>query len=116
MCEYCDHIARDRERLKNHKSFYHENLKHQCDYCDFKTALRKDLKLHRDEVHPDWKLLKKLQKTKCDLCDFVAKRPERLVGHFKREHGPKYPCDECNKTYLDNKKLQVQLLVLTTKD
>ena len=106
ICEYCDHIARDKERLKKHKIFYHENLKHFCDYCDFKTALGKDLKLHRDEVHPDWKLLKKLQKIKCEQCDFVAKRPERLIGHIKREHGPKYPCDECNKIFLDPEKLQ----------
>ena len=106
-CNNCDHIAKNSERLKKHKSFHHENLKHQCDYCDFKTATNKDMKIHRDKVHPDWKVLKKLKKITCDQCDFVAKRPERLAGHIKREHGPKYLCDECEKTYLSPEKLEV---------
>lgn len=107
MCDQCDHLARDMERLQKHKIFHHENLKHHCDYCDFKTAFNKDIKIHRDEVHPDWRLLKMLKKVTCDQCDFVAKRPERLAGHKKREHGPKYPCDECEKVYLNPDKLEV---------
>ena len=106
-CDKCDHIARDAARLQKHKRFNHDNLKHQCDYCDFRTTFHKDNEIHRNEVHPEWKILKKLKKITCDECDFVAKRPERLAGHKKREHGEKYPCDECDKTYMNPDKLEV---------
>jgi len=109
-CDQCDHIARDVGRLQKHKHFFHEN-KHDCHLCDFKTTLRQNLETHIREVHPypERMLQKKLQdkqNSMCDQCDFVAKRPERLAGHKKREHGKRLPCDECKNSYLDPERLE----------
>jgi hypothetical protein len=112
-CDECDHIARDTERLENHKKRHHnkhqneEDLKHHCEYCDFKTKFPRSLENHRREEHPNWKSIRKLQRLACDQCDFVGKRPEYLDKHKKREHGIKYPCDQCGASYLDLDKLEV---------
>ena len=112
-CDQCGHIARDVGRLEKHKAFYHDN-NHCCNHCEFKTNLRQELEAHLKVAHTDVKLKKQLEKkaTKlgklsCDQCDFVAKRPERLEGHKKREHGNRYYCDLCKSSYLDLEKLNL---------
>jgi len=106
-CDQCDHIAKNVDRLQKHKHFSHEN-KHDCHLCNFKTTLRQKLETHIRELHPypERRLQKKLQNIMCDQCDFVAKRPERLAGHKKREHGKRLPCDECKNSYLDPERLE----------
>merc|ERR1719186_2484662 len=106
-CNECDHIARDKDQLIAHKKHKHKNLKHHCEYCDFKTAVLRSLRDHRIEEHPDWKAIRRLKSLSCDQCDFVGKRPEYLEKHKKREHGIKYPCDQCGASYLDLDKLEV---------
>ena len=72
------------------------------------TAIRKDLESHGNEAHPDWKLHRRMKQRICDQCYFVTTRKETLAFHKKtlefhkkKEHGVKYPCEECDKVYLE---------------
>ena len=106
-CDQCGHIAKTSERLSIHKQKH--TKKYSCRFCSFEAEIQKEMKNHIDEEHPTRKYeqTKKLVKLICDECEFVAKRPIRLTNHIRKFHMPKYPCEECGKTFLTIEKLLI---------
>ena len=90
-CDECDHVAKSKFNLNQHKQARHGSRSFFCPECDYTATTMKYLKDHIESIHME-------KKYKCDFCDFFASLPRLLRKHVKAVHGDVIECDECDYT------------------
>ncbi|XP_073991057.1 uncharacterized protein isoform X2 [Rhodnius prolixus] len=109
MCNYCPRTFAQYSTAKSHEEMHMGGLRmFQCEICDrmFKTEL--DLSTHRSSHEG-------LHEYKCITCNRGFKKQSDLNKHNQRYHcdNKPYPCNQCTKSYVTLRELQLHATVHT---
>ena len=117
-CDECGYVG-NKTSLKAHKRRRHSK-KFKCDQCDKSFGYNKDLNRHKHTVHAAGKIRKTRGRKKkpvpiqnttetfaCDQddCTYIGKTISLLKEHKKRQHRPRFKCEDCGRTFGFNKDL-----------
>lgn len=132
-CPHCGDTYKSEGGLQYHISQYHSKLySFECHICDFKTTQKQLLRRHLNRHNPDktficqecgracYSLHSFKQHTfthtnerpwKCDLCEKVYKRKEKLRVHKMRFHENRadYECPVCAEEFYRSETLRQHL-------
>ena len=103
-CDLCAYKTNQSSGLKIHMIQSHgakRRAEGECTWCDFKSFNSDVMEAHMQQRHS-----LRMSNMSCKQCSFIADRPESLAFHLKSVHGPKFPCDACDKVFLSSEKLE----------
>ena len=115
-CEICNHAAKNKQELSNHKKKEHKvkhTIKYNCHECDFETESRETIQDHKKEAHMSVDISKSDVIYKCEECDFEISKRMDMKNHKRNKHNSSvYQCDECpfrdgDKSKMDNHKSSI---------
>ena len=104
VCGDCGFNAANRQALRDHKVFHHDQAKYECEFCGRqilgKRRLTKHLNRHKQPF---------TGKTECPECH---KKVNRLQEHMNTMHGERlFFCDLCEKRFNSEIKLKSHTVV-----
>ena len=100
-CKICDRNFNVKSNLKRHIQRVHGDIKQvkksfSCSICNYKCRDNYQLRVH-NRSHT------KEKPFSCNFCDFKASKREDCNRHMKKCKGPKYRCNNCDKSFKSKK-------------
>ena len=111
-CDVCDHMFPLKSELRMHKLFEHEGLRFECAVCGGIFLNQSEMKEHKRlcSKSPIKSEKGKRQPLVCDICGFVARRPDALRQHRSSRHdGVSFNCDKCSKVFMQKRNLKFHI-------
>ena len=108
-CDICDHMFPLKGELRIHKLFEHEGLRFECAVCAGIFLSQLEMKDHKRSCSssPVKREKSKRDPLVCDICGFVARRPDALRQHrLSRHEGVSFKCDKCPKEFMQERNLK----------
>ena len=103
-CDICLEIVSS-NKFDNHRKS-HDPPKYHCQQCEYTAKYRQHLVNHVARKHSGQCL-----QFKCTICGIYLKTIEQLENHQNREHGTRFTCRFCDKTFAyrqDKKKHEIR--------
>ena len=111
-CDICNHMFPMKGELRIHKLFEHEGLRFQCAVCRGIFFSQLEMKEHKRLCSSSLVKSEKGNRDPlvCDLCGFVARRPDAMRQHrLSRHEGVSYKCDKCPKEFMQERNLKLHV-------
>jgi len=92
-CGDCGLVAKDRDKLIEHKAHYHDKTNYDCEICGRIVKGKRKLKSHLNGHKQTFK-----GKVECPMC---GKKVNKLPDHMNTMHKDRqYSCDLCEKKFV----------------
>ena len=111
-CDLCHRVLSFKDELRMHKLLEHEGLRFECSLCTSVFLSQLEMKRHKLSCSRSPVKKEKSEPTSlvCDLCGFVAKRPDALRQHKASKHdGISFKCDKCPKVFMQERNLKIHM-------
>ena len=109
VCPYCDRRFVQAHHVKKHIEFVHEKAPFKCNKCEKSFRTDKALKYHEMVKHKTSSISDVLV---CAVCKKTFASEVVLKNHAKYVHSEerKWPCDDCDAKFKQQKDLRVHIL------